>query len=141
MCTFLTNSFFWFWKLWIELSLQKKFYLSYFFLIHFKNPFLAGLLLDEGAFDVQEAICLLLKHIIQFLSDECLPNSETLRKDVNDYYIRSKSYTYNDWHSFICCKQRLLRFIKLHILWFFQKSITRLLLNRSTEYFLFYYSL
>nr|XP_011415649.2 uncharacterized protein LOC105319709 [Crassostrea gigas]XP_011415650.2 uncharacterized protein LOC105319709 [Crassostrea gigas]XP_034331566.1 uncharacterized protein LOC105319709 [Crassostrea gigas] len=38
-----------------------------------------GLLLDEGAFDVQEAICLLLKHIIQFLSDESLPNSETLR--------------------------------------------------------------
>ncbi|XP_052707455.1 uncharacterized protein LOC128182755 [Crassostrea angulata] len=41
-----------------------------------------GLLLDEGAFDVQEAICLLLKHIIQFLSDESLPNSETLRRQL-----------------------------------------------------------
>lgn len=113
---------------------SEKFYLSYFF-----NSFLAGLLLDEGAFDVQEAICLLLKHIIQFLSDESLPNSETLRKDINDYYIWSKSYT-SDWHSFICWKQRLLRFIKLHILWFIQKSITRLLLNRSISYSIILYN-
>lgn len=41
-----------------------------------------GLLLDEGAFDVKEAIFLLLQHIIQFLSDESLPNSEKIRRQL-----------------------------------------------------------
>lgn len=41
-----------------------------------------GLLLNEEAFSVQEVIVLLLQHIIDFLSDEVLPNSEKIRKQL-----------------------------------------------------------
>lgn len=140
MCTGLTNGFVWFWKLWIESSLQKNSTFHIFLILFWQVFFWMRALLTSrrqyvyywntsfnslvtNPFQIR-------RHYVRILTIIIYGQNPTHLIDIV-LYVGNKD-----------CWDLLSYIYLVLIIEFIQKSITRLLLNRSISYFIIlYYSL